>query len=69
MAYTYDDFLSYLPMAGLTEQDFSPEDWQLAQQNPQAGVMLIDAKFDWINAETDDERALANAKANQVRSQ
>ena len=69
MAYTYDDFLSYLPMAGLTEQDFSPEDLRLAQQNPQAGVALLDAKFDWKNAQTDDERALANAKANQVRSQ
>ena len=69
MAYTYDDFLSYLPAAGLTEEDFSAEDLALAQSNPQAGVALLDAKFDWKNAQTDDERALANAKANQVRSQ
>ena len=67
--YTYDDFISYLPSAGLTEADFSAQDLALARSNPTAGVMLMEAKSDWKNAKTDDERALANAKANQVRSQ
>jgi hypothetical protein len=67
--YTYDDFISYLPSAGLTEADFSAQDMALARSNPTAGVMLMEAKSDWKNAKTDDERALANARANQVRSQ
>lgn len=69
MPYTYQDFQSYLGPAGLTEQDFSPEDLALAKSNPTAGVKLLEAKSDWKNAKTDSERALANAAANQVRSQ
>ncbi|MHB1153991.1 MAG: hypothetical protein ACYCWE_20800 [Eubacteriales bacterium] len=69
MAYTYDEFLSYLGPAGLTEADFSPEDLALAKSNPTAGVNLLEAKSDYKNAATDDQRALANASANQVRSQ
>ena len=61
MAYTYDDFLSYLPKAGLTEQDFSAEDLALAQSNPQSGGNAADAKSDWKRAQT-TTRALANAK-------
>ena len=64
--YTYDDFLSYLPGAGLTESDFSKEDLAMAKANPTAGVYLLEAKADWKNAKTDDERAMANARANSA---
>ena len=69
MPYTYDDFTYNLPNAGLTEADFSAEDLALAKSNPDAGMKLLEAKSDWKNAKTDDERAMANATANQVRSQ
>lgn len=69
MAYTYDDFLSYLPDQGLSESDFSAEDLAMAKQNPQAGVDLMEAKVEWKNAKTDSERAMANAKANSIRQQ
>ncbi len=67
MAYTYDDFLSYLGPAGLSEKDFSPEDLALAKSNPKAGVTLMEYKINWKNAKTDDERALINEEANAYR--
>lgn len=67
MAYTYDDFLSYLPQQGLSEADFSPEDLALAKKNPTAGVKLMEYKVDWKNAKTDSERGLINSEANKFR--
>jgi len=68
MAYTYDDFLSYLPQQGLSESDFSAEDLALAKKDPTAGVALMEAKVDYKAATTDSQRADANNRANQTRA-
>ena len=41
---------------------------KLARQNPDAGMSLIGYKEDYARASTDDARAMANAKANSLRS-
>lgn len=47
---------------------FSDADMALAQKNPDAGMSLVNYKLDWKNATTDDQRALANAGAEKIRS-
>ena len=63
--YTYDDFTKRLKSSGT---NFSDADLKLAQQNPDAGMSLIGYKEDYARATTDDARAMANAKANSLRS-
>ena len=47
---------------------FSDADMALAQKNPDAGMSLVNYKLDYKNASTDDQRALANAGAEKIRS-
>lgn len=68
MAYTYEDFLNKMQAAGLTESQFSSYDLDLAKKYPEAGIGLINAKYNYVNAQTDDERALANAEAEGIRT-
>lgn len=63
--YTYDDFTKRLESSGTS---FSDADLKLARQNPDAGMSLIGYKEDYARASTDDARAMANAKANSLRS-
>ena len=65
--YTYDDFQSELAASGLAGE-FSAADLKLAQQNPDAGMSILNYKKDWHNATTDEARALANKGAEAVRS-
>lgn len=67
MTYTYDDFTSEAQNAGLLSQ-FSSADLKLAQQNPDAGMTLLNYKKEYATATTDDQRALINAGAENVRS-
>ena len=66
MAYTYDDFKKAAQDAGLLDK-FSTDDLDLAQRNPDAGMSILGYKKDFGAATTDDQRALANAGANNVR--
>lgn len=47
---------------------FSDADMALAQKNPDAGMSLVNYKLDYKNATTDDQKALANAGAEKIRS-
>lgn len=62
---TYDDFEKKLKEYGY---NMSAADMQLAKMNPDAGISILNYKRDYANAATDDERALANSGANNIRS-
>lgn len=61
---TYDDVQKLIQQNGLY---FSDADHDLARRNPQAGMTIANYKIDYNNATTDDQRALANAGAEQTR--
>lgn len=65
--YTYDDFQKAVASSGLSGQ-FSDADMKLAQQNPDAGMSILQYKQDYQNAKTNEARALANLGAEQIRS-
>lgn len=64
---TYADFESAAKKAGLMD-GFSRYDLDLARRYPEAGLTLLNLKRDYQNAATGQQRALANAAANQIRS-
>ena len=65
--YSYDDFQKAVASSGLSGQ-FSDADLKLAQQNPDAGMSILQYKQDYQNAKTNEARALANLGAEQIRS-
>lgn len=65
--YTYAQFEQAAKNAGLYNQ-FSDADIKLAQRVPDAGMSLLQYKKDYLNATTDEARALANTGAESVRS-
>lgn len=65
--YTFDDFQQATIANGL-ENQFSEADLRLARENPDAGMSLLSYKIDYGKAETDQDRARANAGAENVRS-
>jgi hypothetical protein len=65
--YTFDDFMKAMQDNNLTE-NFSDADIRLAQKNPDAGMSILNYKLDVRNAKTPEEKALANAGAEQIRS-
>lgn len=67
MAYTYADFENAVKKAGMTG-GFSQYDMDLARRHPEAGLSLLSLKQDYQRSTTDEQRALANAAANQIRS-
>lgn len=70
MNHTYDDFLKAVQQEGWGEgNNFSTADWNLAKKNPDAGMSLLNLKKKWYAASTAEERALANRKAEEIRSQ
>lgn len=69
MAYkfTYEDFDKAAREAGLLDR-FSAADLKLARSNPDAGMSILNYKKDYMNATTDEARALANQGAERIRS-
>lgn len=65
--YTYDQFRQAAESSGLLGE-FSDADLSLAQQNPDAGMSLLNYKRDWHSATTDAERQLANLGAEGIRT-
>lgn len=63
--YTWDEVNKLIQNNGLF---FSDADLKLAQSNPDAGMSLVNYKIDYKNATTDDQKALANAGAEKIRS-
>ena len=66
MAYTYDNFVSAASAAGLMNQ-FSEQDLQIAQRNPEFGLSLLSLLKDNSNATTAEQQLLATEAANQLR--
>lgn len=67
MSYTYQDFEKALGESGLSGQ-FSRYDLDLAKRYPEFGMSVLNLKRDYGNAQTAEQRALINARANQLRS-
>lgn len=65
--YTYEQFQQAAQNSGLLGE-FSQADLALAQRNPDAGMSILTAKRDYANATTDEARALANQRAESIRS-
>lgn len=65
MAYTYDDFQK---AASGSNVKFSQYDLDLAKKYPEFGMSVLDLKKQYAGATTAEQRALINAKANQLRS-
>lgn len=66
MSYTYDNFVSAANEAGLMNQ-FSKQDLQIAQRNPEFGISLLGLLKDNAGASTAEQRLLATEAANQLR--
>lgn len=65
---SYIDFMTAYNNAGLNSDTFSANDLRIAQQNPSAGMQIIQAKQDWQNATTPEEKAAAHASAETGRA-
>lgn len=65
--YTYDQFRKAAQDSGLWNQ-FSQADLNLAQKNPDAGMSILKGKQDFQNATTDEARALAHQRVEDIRS-
>ncbi len=66
MSYTYDNFVAEANKAGLMNQ-FSKQDLQIAQRNPEFGISLLGLLRDNQGASTAEQRLLATEAANQLR--
>ena len=65
MPYSYEDFEK---AAGGMLGQFSRYDLDLARQYPEFGMSILSLKKDYQNAQTDEQRLLANEAANRLRS-
>ena len=67
--YNYDDFMKAAGERGMSNgKGFSSADWSLAQRNPDAGMSILNAKLDYMNAGSQEQRAEANKRAEAIRS-
>lgn len=64
MAYTYQDFEKAAAGSGL---NFSQYDMDLAKKYPEFGMSILNLKKDYAGATTEEQRTLANARANELR--
>lgn len=66
--YTYDDVIKKAQAYGLWDS-MSDADRKLTEQNPDAGMTILQSRYDYKNATTDDARALAHTVAERTRQQ
>lgn len=64
--YTYDDVMNTAKKYGFS---LTANDKTLAQRNPDAGMTILNYQHDYKTATTDEAKALAHYRANQIRSQ
>ena len=64
VSFTFDEVKRRADQNNITMSD---ADWRLAQQNPQAGMTLVNYKIDYGKAATPQQRALINQQAEQLR--
>lgn len=68
MNYTYDDVMKKAAAYGLLDS-MSDADRNLTMENPDAGMTVLNSRYDYKNATTDDARALAHSLAERTRMQ
>lgn len=66
--HTYDEVMKKASAYGLLDT-MSKADRALTQSNPDAGMTVLQSRYDYQNATTDDARALAHAVAERTRQQ
>lgn len=67
--YTTGDFTKAAQKNGFSNgKGFSTADWNLAMQNPDAGMSLLNAKLAYASATTPEGRAKAHQDGEQIRS-
>lgn len=66
--YTFEDVQKKAKEYGFEDSYMSDADWQLARVNPDAGMAIVGYKNDWLTATTPEQKAWANAAAEDVRS-
>lgn len=64
--YTLQNVVDAARRAGVYDS-ISDQDWALAMADPAAGMNIVNAKIGWAGAQTDEQRALYNQQAEQVR--
>ena len=66
--YTYDDVIKKAQAYGLWDS-MSEADRKLSAENPDAGMTVLQSRYDYKHATTDDARALAHTVAERTRKQ
>lgn len=66
--FTYEDVLNKASAYGLLDS-MSEADRQLTQKNPDAGMTVLQSRYDYQHATSDDARALSHLRAERARQQ
>ena len=66
--FTYDDVMKKASAYVLLDS-MSEADRQLTMKNPDAGMTVLQSRYDYKNAATDDARALSHLRAERTRQQ
>lgn len=66
--YTYEDVMKKAQAYGLLDS-MSEADRKLTETNPDAGMTILQSRYDYKHATTDDARALAHTVAERTRKQ
>lgn len=67
--YSFEDVQQQAKDYGFEDSYMSEADWDLARKDPNRGMALVNAKQDWLTAETPEQKAWSHALAEDLRQQ
>ena len=67
--YSFEDVQQQAKDYGFEDSYMSEADWDLARKDPNRGMALVNAKQDWLTAETPEQKAWSHALAEDIRQQ
>lgn len=67
--YSFEDVQKQAKDYGFEDGYMSEADWDLARKDPNRGMALVNAKNDWLTAETPEQKAWSHALAEDIRQQ
>lgn len=67
--YSFEDVQKQAKDYGFEDSYMSEADWDLARKDPNRGMALVNAKNDWLTAETPEQKAWSHALAEDIRQQ
>ena len=67
--YSFEDVQKQAKDYGFEDSYMSEADWDLARKDPNRGMALVNAKNDWLTAETPEQKAWSHALAEDLRQQ